>query len=160
MPKMTVKGLEDFSSQLRQLGTRSEGVMKCAVFDGAAVLIEAVKEEIRAMPEEEGYLPPGAKRHVLTKREKQELLDHVGIAHMKTQDGKVSTTISFEGYTEHTTRAFPGGVPIPLIARSLEKGTSVRHQYDFLGKALNKARARVQQAMINAANERMNNITK
>lgn len=147
MAHLNVKGLEDFSSMMASLGTKGEALAKMSMYDGAAILIDYIKQEIRAIPEEEGYIIPGGKRQVVTARDKQALLDHVGIAHMTKHNGVLTVSIGFDGYTEYTTKQYPGGVPVSLLARSIISGSSVRHRYDFLRKAYDRAQAAVQDQM-------------
>lgn len=147
MGRLNVSGLDDFSSMLASLGARGVPLAKMAMYDGAAILIDFVKQEIAAIPEEEGYMLPGRKRQVVTARDKQALLEHVGIAHMKEQNGKITVTVGFDGYTEYTTKQYPGGVPVSLLARSIAKGTSVRGKCDFMRKAYERAQAAVAQQM-------------
>jgi len=148
MAKMAITGLEDFSSLLQSLGTMATPIAKMAMYDGAAILIEYLKQEIRAIPEEEGYMLPGRKRQVVTARDKEALITHVGIARMREQGGKVRVTIGFDGYTEYITKQYPQGVPVSLLARSIVKGTSVRGKDDFVRRAVQRAQTAVQQAMI------------
>ena len=160
MAKLTVSGLEDFASMIRALGDQGESVMKAAVFAGADKMVEAVKESIRELPEEEGYMSPGEKRNTVTRDEKEALLSHIGIAKMDYTGGKVTTAIGFNGYTDHRTKKYPSGVPVPLIARSIESGSSVRRKIPFLRQAANRARDQVQKAMVDAAEKTMQELKK
>ena len=160
MGRLTVQGLEDFSSRIAALGSKGVPMIKMAIYDGAAIMIEQVKREIQGIPEEEGYMPPGRKRHVIAARDKKALLDHAGISHMQDREGKVSLSISFDGYTDYTTRSFPQGVPIPLLARSIVKGTSVRSQYDFMQRAKRAAQQAAQNQMIVTASNYIQQIQK
>lgn len=158
MAKMTVEGLENFSAFLQSIQDRGEGVMKAAVYAGAGAMVEAIKAEIQALPEEEGYLPDGEKRHVVTKNEKEALLSHIGIAKMEFTGGKVSTAIGFDGYTNQQTKKYPAGVPVPMIARAIESGSSVRMKIPFMRRAAAGAKERVQAAMIEAAEKEIQKI--
>ena len=160
MAKMTVTGLDDISSLLHQLGEKGVEIATNAVYSGAGAMIERVKEEINALPVEEGYLPNGKKRHSVTQREKDNLISHIGISRIETIGGKTTVAIGFDGYTDYTTKKYPSGVPVPLIARSIESGSSVRQKIPFLRKTANQNKESVKAAMINAANDTINNITR
>lgn len=153
MARLTIQGLDEFSMRLQELADHGEAISKAAVYAGAGVLVEAVKAEISALPEQQGYMPNGQQRNVVTRDEKAALLSHIGIAHMDSTGGKVTTAIGFDGYTAHTTKKYPNGVPVPLIARSIESGSSVRRKVPFLRNAANKAKAAVENAMREAADE-------
>ena len=159
MAKMTVTGLEDFSSMIRALGDKGTDVAKAAVYAGAGVLAEAVKAEISALPVEEGFLPPGDLHNVITASDKEDLLRGVGISHMEDAGGKVTAAVGVNGYSSTATKKYPSGVPLPLIARSIESGSSVRRKNPFMRRAGNAAKARAQQAMTEAAMAKINELT-
>ena len=152
MAKMKITGLEDFQNTLRALGDQAERVMKAAVYAGADVMVQTVKEEIQALPVQNGYMPPGVLRNEVSDQEKAALLSHIGIAKMDFDGGRVSTAIGFDGYTDYTTRKYQKGVPVAMLARSIESGSSVRRKNPFLRRAGKKAKERAQAAMVQAAN--------
>ena len=43
MAKIKMEGLDEYGEKLSQLGLRAEGVIKFAVYPGAAIIIEAIK---------------------------------------------------------------------------------------------------------------------
>jgi len=160
MAKLNVKGLTDFSIQLAELQRGSPQVMSAAVYAGSGKMVEAVKTEIQALPTQEGYMRPGDLRDTVTKREKEELLSHVGISAITLENGVCSAAIGFDGYTKTATKKYPGGVPVPLIARSVESGSSVRVKHPFMRSAANKNKYAIQEAMKAAAEAKINEITK
>lgn len=160
MAKMTVKGLEEFSTTIYALKDKGIQIMNAAVFSGADAMIKAVKDAIQALPEEEGYVKNGKLRNVVTHDEKEALLSGIGIAKFDNTGGKVTTAIGFNGYTEHKTKKYDKGVPIPLIARSIESGSSVRRKIPFMRQAANRAREQVQKAMVDAAEKKMQELKK
>ncbi len=154
MARLTIQGLDDWSTRIQRMAERGEEVAKAAVYAGAGVLADAVAAEINALPEQQGYMQPGDLRNVVTRDEKAALLSHMGIAHMDTTGGSVTTVIGFNGYSDHATKKYPNGVPIPLIARSIESGSSVRRKIPFMRNAANKAKERVMNAMREAAEKK------
>lgn len=158
--RMTVKGLEDFSTRLQSLGDEMGGAMKQAVYAGTGAMIEAVKSQIRALPEEEGFMPPGCQRFVVRAAEKRALLTHVGISPIEFDGGRASAAVGFDGYAEDlATKTYPGGLPVPLLARAIESGSSVRRKHPFLRAAANAAKAACEAAMIEAADAAIQKIT-
>ena len=160
MAKMTISGLDDFSTMLYNIGDKGIEIATNAVYSGAGTLIEKVKEEINALPVEEGYLPNGRKRRAVTQKEKDNLISHIGISRIETIGGKTTVAIGFDGYTDYATKKYPSGVPVPLIARSIESGSSVREKIPFLRKAATNNKERVKSDMINAADMTINNINR
>ena len=160
MPKMKLQGLEEVSILINRMAEQGETVAKAAVFAGAAKAAEELRKQVQALPEEEGYMKPGRKRQNVTRAEKEALLSHMGISHMDTDGGKVSAAIGFDGYAENIrTRKHPQGLPVPLLARSIESGSSVRQKNPFIRRAGNAVKATVQQTMEVAAYEQIEKIT-
>lgn len=151
MARLTVKGLDEISATLDRMGKEGRNIAKAAVYAGADKMISQVKEEINSLTEQSGYVKDGDRRNVVKPWEKQALLDHVGISHMDETGDKVSTAIGFNGYADYPTKKYPGGVPVPLIARSIESGSSVRQKNAFLRRAKNNADAAAKAAMVEAA---------
>lgn len=159
MPKMTVKGLEEVSILVRQMADKGEQVAKAAVFAGAAAAADALRRQVQALPEEEGYMVPGRRRNSVTHAEKEALLNHMGVSHMDTVGGKVSSAVGFDGYAENiVTKKYPRGLPVPLLARSIESGSSVRQKNPFIRRAAAAVKSTAQQAMEIAAYEEIEKI--
>lgn len=156
---MTVTGLEDFSAMLKALGDKGQDVAKAAVYAGAGVLAEAVKAEISALPEEEGFLPPGDLRSVITSSDKADLISGVGISRFDDTGGSITAAVGVNGYSSTPTKKYPSGVPLPLIARSIESGSTVRRKNPFMRRAGNAAKARAPQAMTEAAMAKIKELT-
>lgn len=144
MPSIKVDGLDDVFAMLKSIGGDIESVQKQAVYAGMAVIRDEVVRQIEALPEQRGYLPKDKlPRDVITPREKEQLLKHIGISQMDNKDGTVSTRISFDGYTNIVTKKYKKGLPAILVARSINSGSSVRSKHPFMrnARAASKAKA-------------------
>lgn len=157
MGRLSVSGLDEFSRQLEALGAAADGIAKHAVYEGAAVGRAAIAAEIRALPEERSrYIRPDSARklNVVTPEEKADLLDHLGFSRIETANGKTTVSVSFDGYSARTaTKKYPRGVPVVLVARSIESGSSVRNKHPFVRNAIRKSSEKIQAAMKDAADE-------
>lgn len=152
MPSMKVDGLDDVFAMLKSVGGDIEGVQKQAVYAGMSVVRDEVVRQIQALPVQRGYLPEGKlPRDVITPREKEQLLKHIGIAQMDTKNGTVSTAISFDGYTDIKTKKYKKGLPAILVARSINSGSSVRTKHPFMRQAMAASKARAIEAAEAAA---------
>lgn len=120
-------------------GTQSVEVMKAACYAGIKVLADTLDTEIAGLPEEEGYMPNGVKRNVVTKHQKEMLRKRLGISRIDSTTEKADVVVSFAGYDDKPTKKYPNGLPIPLLARSIESGSSVRVKNPFVRRAFNKA---------------------
>lgn len=159
MARMTVKGLTDWSIKLQELGEAAGDVMAKAVYAGAGAVADAVKSAIDTIPEQQGYMPDGTQRVSATRDEKADLKEGLGISTFDNVGGKVSCAVGFEGYSRHKTRKYPKGVPIPMIARSIEKGSSVRAAYPFVRRAAQKVKESAKSSMVDAAQKAIDEIT-
>lgn len=138
---MEFEGVSDYLKELEALSAESEEVCKRALYKGADVMASAIKAEISKIPDRTWH--SGRIASGLTKEEKEDLASGFGISKMKSADGVIDVKLGFDGYG-HKTKKFPSGVPIPLIARSICKGTSWLQKYDFVGKAERAAKASVE----------------
>ena len=161
MPSIRMEGLDEVIAKLKAIGEGNaiEKVQKHAVYEGMKVIKNEVIAQIRALPEQEGYIEADdLPRNVITKAEKAQLIKHIGIADMDVKDGTVSTAISFNGYTSIKTKKYPNGKPAILIARSINSGSSVRRKHPFMRQARAAAKAKAIQAATDAALESLSRI--
>ena len=156
-----VKGGEEFSAMLNNLaGDQVIPVMKSAVYAGVGVLADAIKAEIRSLPEQQGFMPKGKKRNVIDKHDKRKLEERLGVSHIEATGDKADAVVSFSGYNDRPTKKYPQGVPIPLIARSIESGSSVREKNPFVRRAFNNAKSKAMQTAIDAGQKKLNELIK
>ena len=162
-----VKGGDEFSELLTGLsGYAVVEVMRSACYAGAGALADAVKNEIRGLPEESGYMHKDKKTGVIKKRnvvgtwDKEMLEQRLGISRIDSDADKSTVAIGFDGYNDRPTKKYPKGVPIPLIARSIESGSSVRQKNSFMRRAYNKAEPLVEREMKDAGQNKLNDIIK
>lgn len=162
MPSIKVDGMEDVFAMLKALGSGEaiESVQKQAVYAGMSVIREELIRAIEALPVQNGYLKSDdLPRDVITDREKGELLKHIGIAKMETKNGDVNTRISFDGYTNIKSKAYPNGLPAALLARSINSGSSVRQKHPFVRQAQAAAKPRAIEAAREAGQKALQEIT-
>lgn len=134
--------------------------MKAAVYAGVGVLADAIKSEIDSLPEESGYMRPGKKRNVVGTNDKRMLKERLGVSRIEATGDRANAVVSFSGYNGRPTKKYPNGVPIPLIARSIESGSSVRQKNPFIRRAFNSAKTQAQQKAIDAGQQKINDLMK
>lgn len=134
--------LDKYTKQLQELElkTRDELIGK-AVFAGAGIVADAIRANIQGLSESP------SSRHGLTAKQKQGLLQGLGISRMKDESGFINVKIGFNGYNGHVSKKFPKGQPNALIARSAEKGTSYAPAQRFVSPAVNRTKAAAENAM-------------
>lgn len=135
MAKFEFRGIEQYTESLHRIGGQNAvKVLKYAVYPGAAVVADAIREAA------ERYKDTG------------ELLSSIGLANMRNDDGYVNTKITFAGYDKK-------GVPNALKAAALESGTSRGQKAThFISKATKGATDRAISEMSKALDEKLEQI--
>lgn len=153
MAKISFAGIDEYAKVLDVLDKESDEILKSAVYKGAALVADEIKQEIKNLPVEEGkngLAPVGTPEHKLTgvtRRQKADLIDSFGLAPIKNDDGYIQTKAGVDGYGSVKTETYPKGVPNVMLMRSIESGTSFREKKPIFRKATNRARKRAQQQM-------------
>ena len=161
MAKIDFKGIDEYSKVLAALGNESEEIVKSAVYKGAALVADEIKQGINSLPIEEGEngLPPmGSPDHKLSgvsRKQKGDLLDAFGLAPIQNDNGYIQTKAGVDGYGSIPTKKYPRGVPNVMLMRSIESGNSFRNKNPIFRKATNRARKRAEQAMSNEIDEQL-----
>ena len=164
MAKITSKKANDYLAQLEKLTNETDSICKHAVYEGAKVVADAIKQSIDALPVQ---APPakqsyfylsqesrdaGEKLHGISEAQKKGLQEGFGITNMRHENGDWNVKIGFEGYNEVQ--------PNALIARSVESGSSVRDKTPFIAPAVNACRKNAQNAMEVVIQKQIEAITK
>ena len=150
MASIKMDGLEPYMRDLEALNRNITCVLKRGVYDGAAVVADAVRASISglyAVSDDDAILAyrrhePGA----LSRTQKEGLLSGLTLSEMKT-DGGANTKLGFGGYNRVKTKKYPNGQPNLMVAASVESGTSATQKQPFMRTAANKAKARAKAAM-------------
>lgn len=149
MARIKCDGLDDYIAKLQKLGDVTEDIIKQAVYEGAGVLADGIRSSIQSLPtvKDSFYVHDGELLYGVTEKQKQGLLDGLGISEMKNEAGYINVKIGFNGYNSEKTRKYPQGQPNALIARSVESGTSVRIKRPFVRPAVARNKAAAEDAM-------------
>lgn len=125
MATIEFKGITEYQDMLEDLYLRSDGIIKPAVYDGAAVVIEEVKKQLRK---------------VVSDKATGDLERSTGLSEMENDAGYIHTKLGFEGYDrDHH--------PNVLKARALEYGTSKQRKKPFIRPAVNACKERAEIVM-------------
>lgn len=143
MAKCKTIGIDDYIEGITKISTQIDPIAGKVIYEGAKVLADAIRTEINAIPNKSGSPPFTG----LLESQKKGLQDGLGIANAETKDGFRNVKIGFNGYNELKTKKYPNGEPNALIARSLAKGTSWQKRNNFVQKACNKAKSKVESTM-------------
>ena len=117
-----------------------------AVYDGAAIVADAVKAEIQALPVDDSH-DKKPKKDGPSKEVKDALLEHMGVAPLQDENGFLNVKVGFDGYAGAATPKYPNGKPVPMLARAVQSGTSFMEGHAFVKDAVRKSRKKSEAAM-------------
>lgn len=141
MAKITFPGLKDYELMLSRLEGATDDMIGRAVYAGAGIVADAVKQGIQSLPVVTGYgtdtnpLPGG-----VTAAQKAGLLDGFGISKLQDDGGYLNVKLGFDGYNRTRTEMYPQGQPNQLVARGVESGTSWKQAKPFVRPATTRSR--------------------
>lgn len=164
MARIRFSGLEEYEKKLSALGTQTEEIAGKAIYAGAAVVTDAIRdniERLRAVPDKAGLFAYREKSPApLTQTAKQGLLDGLGITPMQDDNGYYNVKVGFDGYNALKTKKYPQGQPNQLIARSLESGSTIAEKRPFVRPAVNASRKQAEAEMSRVIDEEIEKIMK
>ena len=143
--KLTVgKGIDDYVSSLEKLNLATEGQIKMAIYEGAKVVAEEIKKNVRALPVQDTW---SEKVTGIKSIQKKGLEYGFGISKMKVEGGEVNTKLGFDGYNKLKTKKHPEGQPNAMIARTFESGNSFTKKIPFVAPAVRAKKAEAERIM-------------
>lgn len=166
MARINFEGIDEYAKALETMYKNSDEIVKKAVYQGAAVVANEIKEGLKGLPIQEGKngLPPvGTSENPLigvSRRQKADLIEGFGLAPMENDNGYIQTKAGMNGYGSVKTKKYPKGVPNAVLMRSIESGASFRKKHPVFRPATNQARIKAQQAMDRSISQSMKEIFK
>lgn len=160
MAKIDFKGIDDYAKALGILWKDSENIVKKAVYEGADVVANEIKQGLRSIPVDERV---GTKENPVEgvgRRQKADLIDGFGLSPMENKDGYINTKAGFDGYGSIKTKKYPKGQPLAMLMRSVESGTSFRKKTPVIRKAVMRARKAAEAKMAETVEEEIKKIMK
>ena len=128
MARVIFKAGDDYAARLLKLANASDEMMKKAVYAGASIVTDRIRENLAANLARSGQ-STGA------------LADSLGITPISLdKNGFWNAKIGFDGYDEK-------GVPNQLKARVMESGSSTVKKRPFVRPAVNAAKQAAVEAM-------------
>ena len=161
MAKITFPGLNDYELMISRLSKGVDDIAGKAIYAGAGIVADAIKENIKALPIVRGYgttdnpLPGG-----VTAPQKAGLIDGMGISPMQDDGGYLNVKIGFDGYNATKTDKYPQGQPNQIVARGVESGTSWKQKTPFIRPAINATKSRAEAEMARLLDQELETITK
>lgn len=135
MATIRFSGIDAYMEQLQRLEQNSEEILKRAVYDGAAIVADEVRQRLHAV------LSPDATG---------QLESSLGISKIQNDRGYVNARIGFDGYDSK-------GVPNQLKANVLESGSTRQPKRPFMRPAVNAARRPAEEKMKQVVEQEIEN---
>lgn len=164
MARISFSNQSDYFLRLQALEKcfAKEETLEKAVAAGAAVVADAIRENLDALPEEQfRFLDTfcGESFSEVPTGQKIDLVEGFGLTPIeRDKNGFVHTKAGFDGYGSFPTNTYPRGVPNALIARAVESGSSVREKTPFVRPAVNATRKEAVSAMESVVDDEMKKI--
>lgn len=137
MAKFKFDGIDKYIESLEKIGPKgAEGIIRYAVYPGAAVVADAIRSEIAT--NHHGY---------------GDLEDSLSLANMRNDNGYINTKITFAGYDRN-------GTPNAIKAAVLESGRSDNtiQATHFISKTVKSVTDRAISEMSKALDEKIGQI--
>ena len=148
-------GINEYLQTLNRLGKEIEGISKQAVYEGAKIIADEIKNNIETLSTDEEWGTPKKMKAGPTKAEKEKIARGLGIAHMQDNKGTINTKIGYDdaGYDENNKQ-------MQMIARSVNSGTSFMKKNPFFEKGVRNSRNKAKQKMIEVAEKELGKTVK
>lgn len=155
--------MDAWISELRKLGENTAPVCKAAVYAGAKVIADEIRQAtsgLNRVTDAEAMAAYHEKKPVkISVSQKIGLVKSLGIAPITDKYGIVSTKVGFDGYNDVKTKRWPNGQPNALIARACESGSSAMLKQPFVRPAIQRKKDAALEAMKQAADRELEKLT-
>ncbi len=150
MAKFQFKGIDDYISKLEKLNSNTDEIIGAAIYEGAAVVMKNVVNEIENIQTDNRFGTPENPTKGPNEYQKEGLRQSVGIAPMRNDGGFRNVKIGFDGYNGLHTETWPQGQPNSMVARAVESGTSWMTKQPFMRRAEQESKRPCEAAMAKA----------
>ena len=140
-------GIDNYIRQLQNCADKTENIIKRSAWEGARVVMDAVKAEANGIPTHGSTKSSTDIVNGLTPTQKAGVIASLGIARFREDGNFINVKIGSDGYNTVYTKKYPKGQPNAMLIRSLESGTSFRNPYPFVSRAVSKTRGKSIEAM-------------
>lgn len=152
MSAIEVEGMEEYLALLDLNYKQMDRICGRSIYPGAKLIANDCKKRLINLQTDDSLFSIASKYDRLlrgpTKRQKQGLIESMGIASMRKHGGTFDVKLGFDGYNDvPSTTAKKGFQPNALIARSVNKGTSFMVAQPFMDQSIEVCRKPVEGAI-------------
>lgn len=143
-----VVGLEEYIELLQITEKQTERICGRSIYPGAKIVAQECKKRLMALKTDDSYFKRKAGyRHSITTRQKQGLIESMGIAKMLHRANVFDVKLGFDGYNDIVSSKYPKGQPNAMIARSLNKGTATLEAQPFMDMTIEASKEKAEKAI-------------
>lgn len=157
--QMKETGMEEISKMLDQLKEKAPAIAAKALYDGAGVMSSAIKRNVDSIRTEKFHYAVWIQREVSPEeKDVVQAAKTAGVARFDKDGTEIQTSVGYSnsGYSTIKGRR----IPIPMIANSINSGTSFLRKQPFFRKAVNSGSKAAIKAMTEAIETEVKNMTK
>ena len=151
-------GIDQYIGQLENLAFKSEEMVGQAIYEGASIVADAIRQNLNTIPVDDGYANEGEKLNGIKTIQKTGLINGFGIAKMKNENGYYHVKAGFHGYNGLKTKRFPSGQPNVMIARTVEAGNSFTKKMPFVAPAVRATKDEAERKMAEVIDDEIEKI--
>ena len=151
-------GIDNYIDKLQNCADKTENIIKRSAWEGARVVMDAVKAEANGIPTHGSTKGSTDIVNGLTPTQKAGVIASLGIARFRQDGNFTNVKIGSDGYNTVYTKKYPKGQPNAMLIRALESGTSFRNPYPFVSRAVSKTRGKSIEAMRKQCDEEIKKI--
>lgn len=154
---MKVEGAEELSAMLNKMGEQAQSVASKGLYKGAGIMADEIHSQAAGISTEPFHYAVFITREV-SPEEKEIIQGKAGIAKFDKNGSEVNTAVGFSnsGYAILAGRR----KPIPLIANSINSGTSFLRKQPFFRQAVTNGGPRASSAIIESIEDAFDEMTK
>ena len=162
MATIQFKKMDEYLFKISKLEAElKDQVLGEAIYGAADIVADEIRQSLEQVPTDEGFGTSGKPTDGPRKRQKEALMQSLGIASMQDDGtGYLNVKIGFDGYNDIVTQRWPRGQPNQMVARSVESGTTWMKKNGFVRKAVTSSRERAVEFMKRTVDKAIEKIMK
>ena len=155
---MNVEGMDELLRRMDKLGEKAQGVASGALYEGAGVVADSISQAVHGIATEPFRYATGGRTRKPSPEEKAALVQaRKGVAKFRKTRISVNTSVGMQnsGYANVNGKT----KPVPLIANSINSGTSFMQKQPFMRKAMSQAKGKAMQAIEEGLRKRLDEMS-
>lgn len=146
MAKVITSGFDTLIDELNDIADHSDEICSKALYKGAGMMADRLKSSIDGLTTEDQRKKRSRNLLPYEKEALEKGLSIFKFDHDKSRD-YVQTSITFKGRVPHQTERYPEGLPVIVLARSINSGTTFRRANRYFPTTVRKNVQSVEKAM-------------